>query len=82
MNGAIDAVAEQLLHPFGQRGDDMGRDGERHVLYLAHPRLAVLRCKPEPDAIAAVGFPPRCSVVPRKTTTDPGDISTERIVGR
>src|SRR3984885_6457441 len=52
--GRQDAVAEQFLHPLGQRGDHVGRDGERHVLDLPHPRLAVLRRESEPNAIAAV----------------------------
>src|SRR5690349_3996886 len=49
-----DAVAEEFLHPFGQRGDDVRRDGKRHVLDLSHPGLAVLRRDSEPDTAAAV----------------------------
>src|SRR5262249_35116644 len=53
-----DAVAEQLLHAGGQTTRQVRRYGERHVLDLAQPRLAVLRPDAETRAAAAARSAP------------------------
>src|SRR5262249_61782787 len=51
----VNAESQQLLHTSWITGGDLQRNGQRHVLELAGPRLTVLRRDAETRPIGAIG---------------------------
>ncbi|MGH9305498.1 MAG: hypothetical protein ACRD0I_01235, partial [Acidimicrobiales bacterium] len=50
----VEAVADQFLHSGRECAGEVGWDRQCHILDLAHPGLAVLRCDPKSCAPTAM----------------------------